>query len=191
MDVELVHLSLLNKVILIYIVLHHCMHDEATLAGCSLMCVWLIPIQISGRTYRLRISNVGLQNSLNLRIVGHKMKLVEVEGTHTIQNTYSSLDIHVGQSLSVLISADQPPQDYYIVVSNLFTEEFLTSTAILHYNNSHKPVSGRPSSFHNNDRHVSWSLYQARSIRYIFLHQNVLYIKCSFSWSRIVELCYS
>ncbi|KAK1360542.1 L-ascorbate oxidase-like [Heracleum sosnowskyi] len=118
-----------------------------------------------GRTYRLRISNVGLQNSLNLRIVGHKMKLVEVEGTHTVQNTYSSLDIHVGQSLSVLITADQPPRDYYIVVSNLFTEEFLASTAILHYNNSHKPVSGRPSSFHNNSRHVSWSLYQARSIR--------------------------
>lgn len=170
------------------------MHDETIYYTCSLICgvcVWLISIQISGRTYRLRISNVGLQNSLNLRIVGHRMKLVEVEGTHTIQNTYSSLDIHVGQSLSVLITADRPPQDYYIVVSNLFTEEFLTSTAILHYNNSQKRVSGRPSSFHNNNRHVSWSLYQARSIRYIFLHENVLYIEGSYSWSSIVELCYS
>ncbi|KAF5195744.1 Lon protease-like protein [Thalictrum thalictroides] len=37
-----------------------------------------------GRTYRFRISNVGLQNSLNIRIQGHTMKLVEVEGTHTI-----------------------------------------------------------------------------------------------------------
>lgn len=149
-------------------------------------------IQISGTTYRLRISNVGLQNSLNFRITGHKMKLVEVEGTHTVQNTYSSLDIHLGQSLSVLITADQPPRDYYIVVSNLFTDEPLTSTAILHYNNSHKPVSGRPSSFHNNNnRHILWSLSQARSIRYIFLHDNVLYIEGSFSWLRIVEYCFS
>ncbi|CAI8606499.1 unnamed protein product [Vicia faba] len=61
-----------------------------------------------GKTYRLRISNVGLQNSLNFRIQNHNLKLVEVEGTHTLQTTYSSLDVHVGQSYSVLVTADQP-----------------------------------------------------------------------------------
>ena len=45
--------------------------------------------QISRKTYILRISNVGVQNSLNFKIAGHRMKLVEVEGTHTVQNTYS------------------------------------------------------------------------------------------------------
>ncbi|CAA6656065.1 unnamed protein product [Spirodela intermedia] len=39
---------------------------------------------------------------------GHKMKLIEVEGTHTLQETYSSVDVHVGQSLSVLVTTDQP-----------------------------------------------------------------------------------
>ncbi|KAJ6998956.1 hypothetical protein NC653_014949 [Populus alba x Populus x berolinensis] len=117
-----------------------------------------------GKTYRLRISNVGLQNSLNFRIQNHKMKLVEVEGTHTLQTTYSSLDVHVGQSYSVLFTADQPGQDYYIVVTSRFTAPVvLNTTGILHYSNSAGPVSGPfpggPTT------QIDWSLNQARSIR--------------------------
>lgn len=116
-----------------------------------------------GKTYRLRISNVGLQNSLNFRIQNHKMKLVEVEGTHTLQTTYSSLDVHVGQSYSVLFTADQPGQDYYIVVSSRFTSKVLTTTGTLHYSNSAGPVSGPPPG--GPTIQVDWSLNQARSIR--------------------------
>ncbi|KAK9271408.1 hypothetical protein L1049_026998 [Liquidambar formosana] len=116
-----------------------------------------------GKTYRLRISNVGLQNSLNFRIQGHKLVLVEVEGTHTLQTTYSSLDVHVGQSYSVLVTADQPGQDYYIVVSSRFTTSILTTTGVLHYSNSAGPVSGPPPG--GPTIQVDWSLNQARSIR--------------------------
>ncbi|XAR64245.1 Laccase [Bertholletia excelsa] len=116
-----------------------------------------------GKTYRLRISNVGLQNSLNFRIQGHKMKLVEVEGTHSLQNTYSSLDVHVGQSYSVLVTADQPAQDYYIVVSTRFTSQVLTTTGILKYANSAGPASGPPPG--GPTIQVDFSLNQARSIR--------------------------
>ncbi|EXB88234.1 L-ascorbate oxidase-like protein [Morus notabilis] len=117
-----------------------------------------------GKTYRLRISNVGLQHSLNFRIQNHKLKLVEVEGTHTLQTTYSSLDVHVGQSYSVLFTADQPGQDYYIVVSTRFTApEVLTTTGVLHYSNSAGPVSGPPPG--GPTIQIDWSLNQARSIR--------------------------
>ncbi|KAG5145225.1 hypothetical protein JHK84_030768 [Glycine max] len=116
-----------------------------------------------GKTYRLRISNVGLQNTLNFRIQGHDMKLVEVEGTHTIQTTYSSLDVHVGQSYSVLITVDQAPKDYYIVVSTRFTNKILTSTAILHYSNSQQSVFGPIPS--GPTTQIDWSIKQARSIR--------------------------
>ncbi|KAG8368032.1 hypothetical protein BUALT_Bualt15G0003000 [Buddleja alternifolia] len=116
-----------------------------------------------GKTYRLRISNVGLRNSLNFRIQGHMMKLVEVEGTHTVQTTISSLDVHVGQSYSVLVTADQPPQDYYIAVSTRFTTQVLTTTGVLHYTNSRKPVSGPPPPGPTTD--IQWSLNQARSVR--------------------------
>ncbi|CAD6259993.1 unnamed protein product [Miscanthus lutarioriparius] len=114
-----------------------------------------------GKTYRLRISNVGLQNTLNIRIQEHNMTLVEVEGTHTVQNTYSSLDVHVGQSLSVLFTADRPAKDYHIVVSTRFTNATLLSTAVVRYARSSGaasgPLSARPSD-------VDFSLNQARSI---------------------------
>ncbi|CAN1322858.1 L-ascorbate oxidase homolog [Linum perenne] len=118
---------------------------------------------ITGKTYRLRISNVGLQNSVNFRIQNHKMKLVEVEGTHTLQTTYSSLDVHLGQSYSVLFTADQPGQDYYIVASSRWTTPVITSTGVLHYSNSAGPVSGPPPGGPTNQ--IDWSLNQARSIR--------------------------
>ncbi|KAK7272283.1 hypothetical protein RJT34_28782 [Clitoria ternatea] len=96
-----------------------------------------------GKTYRFRISNVGLTTSINFRIQGHKMVLVE--------------------SYSVLVTADQPPQDYYIVVSTRFTSQVLTATSILHYSNSAKSVSGPPPG--GPTTQIDWSLEQARSLR--------------------------
>ncbi|KAK4493268.1 hypothetical protein RD792_017854 [Penstemon davidsonii] len=116
-----------------------------------------------GRTYRFRISNVGIATSINFRIQGHTMKLVEVEGSHTLQNTYTSLDIHLGQSYSVLVTANQPAKDYYVVVSSRFTTKVLTTTAVLHYSNSWTKVSGFPPSGPTTD--IQSSLYQARTIR--------------------------
>ncbi|EOA40097.1 hypothetical protein CARUB_v10008790mg [Capsella rubella] len=116
-----------------------------------------------GKTYRLRISNVGLQDSLNFRIQNHRMKLVEVEGTHTLQTMFSSLDVHVGQSYSVLITADQSPRDYYVVVSSRFTNKIITTTGVLRYSGSSTPASGQLPG--GPTIQVDWSLNQARAIR--------------------------
>ncbi|KAJ6973276.1 L-ascorbate oxidase-like isoform X1 [Populus alba x Populus x berolinensis] len=116
-----------------------------------------------GKTYRFRISNVGLTTSINFRIQGHKMLLVEVEGTHSLQNTYDSLDIHLGQSYSVLVTADQAAHDYFIVVSTRFTSQVLTTTSILHYSNSAGSVSDTP--LGGPTIQTDWSLEQARSLR--------------------------
>ncbi|CAL5086504.1 unnamed protein product [Urochloa decumbens] len=117
-----------------------------------------------GKTYRFRITNVGLATSLNIRFQGHTMKLVEVEGSHTMQSTYSSLDVHLGQSYSVLLTADQPGFDYAVVVSTRFTSKILSTTAVLHYTNSAGkapgPLPGGPTI------QIDWSLNQARSIRW-------------------------
>ncbi|KAJ0966182.1 hypothetical protein J5N97_027320 [Dioscorea zingiberensis] len=117
-----------------------------------------------GKTYRFRISNVGLTTCLNIRFQGHRMKLVEVEGSHTLQNTYSSLDVCLGQSYSVLVTADQQPLDYYIAVSTRFTSPVLTTTAILHYSNSARGVAGPPPGGPTVE--IDFSLNQARSIRW-------------------------
>ncbi|CAN6460043.1 unnamed protein product [Victoria cruziana] len=117
-----------------------------------------------GKTYIFRISNVGLESSLNFRIQGHKLKLVEIEGTHPLENVYDSLDVHVGQSMAVLVTADQPAKDYYIVASTRFTRRVLTASAVLHYTNSHTPVSGPIPGGPTYE--VDWSLNQARTFRW-------------------------
>lgn len=127
--------------------------------------LFFVCMDVIGKTYRLRISNVGLQDSLNFRIQNHRMKLVEVEGTHTLQTMFSSLDVHVGQSYSVLITADQSPRDYYVVVSSRFTDKIITTTGVLRYSGSSTPASGPIPG--GPTIQVDWSLNQARAIRYL------------------------
>ncbi|XP_027193036.1 L-ascorbate oxidase homolog [Cicer arietinum] len=117
-----------------------------------------------GKTYMFRISNVGLSTSINFRIQGHKLKLVEVEGSHTIQNVYDSLDVHVGQSVAVLVTLNQVPKDYYIVASTRFTQTVLNTTAVLHYTNSHSPALG-PLPAPPVDKY-DWSMKQAITYRW-------------------------
>ncbi|GMY16064.1 L-ascorbate oxidase homolog [Fagus crenata] len=116
-----------------------------------------------GKTYKYRICNVGLKNSLNFKIQGHTMKLVEMEGSHTVQNTYESLDVHVGQCFSVLVTADQKPKDYYVVATTRFTKSVLTGKAIIRYTNGKGPASPEipepPVGW-------AWSLNQFRSFRW-------------------------
>ncbi|KAG8367057.1 hypothetical protein BUALT_Bualt16G0032800 [Buddleja alternifolia] len=117
-----------------------------------------------GKTYMFRISNVGLSTSFNFRIQGHKMKLVEVEGSHVLQSMYGSLDVHVGQSVTVLVTLDRSPKDYYIVASTRFTSTVLTTTAVLHYTNSRVSVSGPVPAGRTNE--IGWSIQQARTYRW-------------------------
>ncbi|KAH7654176.1 L-ascorbate oxidase protein [Dioscorea alata] len=116
-----------------------------------------------GKTYRYRICNVGIKTSLNFRFQGHQMKLVEMDGSHTVQNVYDSLDIHVGQCFSVLVTADQPLGDYSIVASSRFTRYHYTATARIHYVGSTTPpnavIPAAPKGW-------AWSLNQWRSFRW-------------------------
>ncbi|KAJ3696164.1 hypothetical protein LUZ60_001541 [Juncus effusus] len=117
-----------------------------------------------GKTYLFRISNVGLTTSINFRIQNHTLKLVELEGTHTIQNSYDSIDVHVGQSLAVLVTLNQAPKDYYIVASTRFTRRVLTQTAVLHYSWSSGSLAGPvpPGPTYQ----IHWSMKQARTFRW-------------------------
>jgi len=116
-----------------------------------------------GKTYKYRLCNVGLKDSLNFRIQDHPMKLVEMEGSHTVQNVYDSLDVHVGQCFSVLVTADKEPKQYKMVASTRFTKTVLTTTAVISYTNSNGPASPvlppAPVGW-------AWSLNQVRSFRW-------------------------
>ncbi|KAL0403066.1 UNVERIFIED_CONTAM: Monocopper oxidase-like protein SKU5 [Sesamum radiatum] len=100
-----------------------------------------------GKTYRIRVHNVGVSTCLNFRIQGHNLLLAETEGYYTSQQNYTSLDIHVGQSYSFLVTMDQnASSDYYIVAS---ARECYWSTP------------DPPNDFYD----TSYSLNQAMSIR--------------------------
>ncbi|KAB1214677.1 hypothetical protein CJ030_MR5G022126 [Morella rubra] len=116
-----------------------------------------------GRTYKFRVSNVGIATSINFRIQGHVLKLIEVEGCHTVQDTYESLDVHVGQSVTVLVTLRLSTKDYFIVASSRFTKPILTTTAILRYAGSNTKASGPLPIGPTYQLH--WSMKQARTIR--------------------------
>ncbi|KAK8590958.1 hypothetical protein V6N13_031028 [Hibiscus sabdariffa] len=89
----------------------------------------------AGKTYRYRFCNPGLKTAVNVRFQDHTMKLVEMEGSHTVQNIYESLDLHVGMCFTVLVTADKEPRDYFLVASSRFTKRDLTATGIVRYLN--------------------------------------------------------
>ncbi|KAK2994277.1 hypothetical protein RJ640_022930 [Escallonia rubra] len=122
-----------------------------------------------GKTYRFRVSNAGTFWSINFRIQNHQMLLVETEGSYTNQIPLDSLDVHIGQSYSVIVTADQEAADYYIVASPKLTNvtgfDTLVCVSVLHYENSTTNATGAlpkgPDPF---DQH--FSLAQAKSIRW-------------------------
>ncbi|KAH7442007.1 hypothetical protein KP509_03G066500 [Ceratopteris richardii] len=125
-----------------------------------------------GKTYRIRVSNVGTSTALNFRIQSHSLALVETEGSYVSQQNYSTgLDIHVGQSSSFLVTMDQnASSDYYIVASARFVNATIwsrvTGVAILHYSNSKKRASGPLAPAPDDQYDPNWSMNQARSIRW-------------------------
>ncbi|KAK4338284.1 hypothetical protein RND71_042771 [Anisodus tanguticus] len=123
-----------------------------------------------GKTYRIRVSNVGISTSLNFRIQNHNLLLAEAEGSYTVQQNYTSLDIHVGQSYSFLVTMNQnASSDYYIVASARFVNQSqwqrVTGVGILKYTNSkgkaHGPLPEPP----QDEFDKTFSMNQARSIR--------------------------
>ncbi|KAL2324966.1 hypothetical protein Fmac_024024 [Flemingia macrophylla] len=120
-----------------------------------------------GKTYLLRISNVGTAWSFNFRIQNHQMVLVETEGSYVNQIELDSLDVHVGQSYSVLVTANQNATDYYVVaspkMSNASDNSTLVGVAVLHYDHSTSPANGSlpwgPDPFD-----LQFSIIQAESI---------------------------
>jgi hypothetical protein len=117
----------------------------------------------AGKTYRLRVCNVGIKSSLNFRIQDHDMKLVEMDGSHTLQDSYDSLDVHVGHCLSVLVDADQKPADYLMVASTRFIVDASSASAVIRYVGSNTPPAANvpepPAGW-------AWSLNQWRSFRW-------------------------
>ncbi|KAG6416122.1 hypothetical protein SASPL_123546 [Salvia splendens] len=132
--------------------------ENFTVKSTSLKC------PIPGKTYRFRISNVGNLWSVNFRIENHMLLLVETEGSYTNQTRLSSLDVHVGQSYSVLVTTGQHPADYYVVATpKIQANNSFAAVGVLHYDKSTAlPTGPLPIGPDPND--INFSINQARSI---------------------------
>lgn len=124
-----------------------------------------------GKTYRMRVHNIGISTSLNFRIQNHNLLLAETEGSYTSQQNYTNLDIHVGQSYSFLVTMDQnASSDYYMVASARFVNTTIwsnvTGVAILHYSNSKGKAKGPLPDGPDDYYDKYFSMNQAKSIRW-------------------------
>lgn len=97
------------------------------------------------------------------------MVLVETEGSYTNQITLDSLDVHVGQSYSVLVTADQNEAAYYIMAApkllNNTAFPGLVGVGLLCYSDSTTQITG-PLPSGPDPFDVDFSVSQAKSIRW-------------------------
>lgn len=110
---------------------------------------------------------MGTTWSFNFRIQGHRMQVVETEGSYTSQILLDSIDVHVGQSYSVLVTTDQIAADYYMVATpKLYnaTDSSKFGIGVLHYDNSSAPASG-PLPAGPDPFDIQFSVDQAKTIR--------------------------
>lgn len=96
------------------------------------------------------------------------MVLVETEGSYVKQIAVDSLDVHVGQSFSVLVTANQAIGDYYMIASPTQVDpsnlkETIGISVLHYYGSTSPPLLPLPAGPNPMDQ--QFSVDQARSIR--------------------------
>jgi laccase len=81
-----------------------------------------------GKTYLLRIINVSLLDEFLFAIADHTMTVVEVDGAYTKPYSTSVVVISPGQSMNVWVTADQPANRSYTILSASYIPNLLVAT---------------------------------------------------------------
>ncbi|KAH7866590.1 hypothetical protein Vadar_022370 [Vaccinium darrowii] len=95
---------------------------------------------VPGETYLLRIINAALNNQIFFKIASHTMTVVAVDASYTDPMLTDTVVITPGQSVDVLLTADQPLASYYMAAHayDSLGAEFdeTTTTGIIMYENA-------------------------------------------------------
>ncbi|ORX94528.1 Cu-oxidase-domain-containing protein [Basidiobolus meristosporus CBS 931.73] len=67
-----------------------------------------------GKTYRFRIYGSAMAAFFRFKIAGHKLTVIEVDGSYVQPYVTDHIEVNAGQRFSVLVTADQSPGTYYI-----------------------------------------------------------------------------
>ncbi|KAG5246110.1 laccase [Salix suchowensis] len=99
-----------------------------------------------GKTYLLRLINAALQDILFFSVANHQVTVVGTDASYTKPLRVDYLAISPGQTIDVLLEANQPPDHYYMaakVYSSASGVEYdnTTTTAIVQYRGNYTPSS--------------------------------------------------
>ncbi|KAK1272632.1 Laccase-6 [Acorus gramineus] len=105
------------------------------LYNCSANDIYNIDI-VPRKTYLLRLINAALNMELFFSISNHKLTIVEADGDYTKPFTVDQLMIAPGQTINVLVTADQPIGKYDMAVGPYMSARnvpFQNITAVAHF----------------------------------------------------------
>eukprot|EP00884_Botryococcus_braunii_P009161 jgi/Botrbrau1/18246/Bobra.0844s0001.1 len=116
-----------------------------------------------GKTYRIRIINVGSLGYLTLVFEGHPVTIIAADGVPVHPLEVDQIDINLGQRYDVLLKADQPVGNYWITAQVQFRTGSPSGYGILRYKgaNSSLPSSASPPP----DTYPPWTLDELQEIR--------------------------
>ncbi|XP_011019185.1 PREDICTED: laccase-7 [Populus euphratica] len=83
---------------------------------CSQNRIFTLKVQ-KGKTYLLRIINAALNNELFFKIANHNMTVVAVDAGYTVPYVTGVVVIGTGQTVDVLLAADQEVGSYYMAAN--------------------------------------------------------------------------
>ncbi|KAI5589514.1 hypothetical protein BDE02_05G168100 [Populus trichocarpa] len=99
-----------------------------------------------GKTYLLRLINAALQDILFFSITNHQVTVVGTDASYTKPLKVDYIAISPGQTIDVLLEANQPLDHYYMAAkvyssANGVQYDNTTATAIVQYNGNYTPSS--------------------------------------------------
>ncbi|KAL6219852.1 hypothetical protein ACLB2K_007611 [Fragaria x ananassa] len=105
-----------------------------------------------GKTYLLRVINSAVQEILFFAIANHKVTVVGTDASYTKPFTTDYVTISPGQTMDLLLHANQSPNHYYMAatayVGGAVPYDNTTTTALLQYANRGTKGNYTPSSTH-------------------------------------------
>lgn len=92
-----------------------------------------------GKTYLLRIINAVMNEEMFLKVAHHKLKVVGLDGAYIKPIKTNYILITPGQTMDVLLTADQSSNSYYMAARAFagITYDNTTTTAIVQYNGNY------------------------------------------------------
>ncbi|XP_064945133.1 laccase-6-like isoform X1 [Musa acuminata AAA Group] len=132
--------------------------------------VYEIPV-VPGKTYLLRLVSASLNTEHFFAIADHRMTIVEADGEYTKPLTVESLMIAPGQTINVLVQADQPIDTYDMALAPFMSAHnvpFQNTPAVAHfrYSGAGPAAPSRPAEFpaFNDSLTVDFALNNLRSL---------------------------